>query len=517
MVILRIRQAETALSDGRLDEAYSLGIDKTVRAHRRGQALIGDLARAFGRRGQVHLADGRFDEALADADRALQLAGRTPELARMRQEIQSAIREQREDRHSRDETISAVSKLIAYGRLSEGAQLAGEMSADDREAAGLLRRVKRLRSQFDRALCEGEEAIDRLDWTAAVKAAKTARAAHGADARLAPFAARLADGMIEEVRSMIELGRIDLAEATLDRLEKLGSKSLVADELASVVSDCRNAGDMIEGGRYRDAAEILRRVRRLVPRVDWLDEAIASTIHAAEGREVLNSGPLGTVRAVRRDQSDRTDSSMVSIDRVGGGRTELPERFTIHVDGVSAFLVLRGERITIGPENRTESSEADVPLMLDPSAPRVAFERRSEDYFLSSPHPVRVNETQAGERLLTDGDSVWLTARCKLDFHLPNAASTTALLKLSGTRLPKGDARTVVLLDRSLIIGPGPNAHIRIDEMARPAVLHERGGRLYCRADSEIYVDGQAINANDEIPMGMRIRVGAMQMTMVET
>ena len=38
---LRIRQAETALAGGRLDEAYELARARDVRAHRNGQRLIG--------------------------------------------------------------------------------------------------------------------------------------------------------------------------------------------------------------------------------------------------------------------------------------------------------------------------------------------------------------------------------------------------------------------------------------------------------------------------------------------
>ena len=51
MLILRIKQAEHALADGRLDEAYDIvaAREKDLRGNRGGQELAGELARAAGR------------------------------------------------------------------------------------------------------------------------------------------------------------------------------------------------------------------------------------------------------------------------------------------------------------------------------------------------------------------------------------------------------------------------------------------------------------------------------------
>ena len=47
MLILRLKQAETAVADGRLDEAFEIVQSEQIRQHRRGQKLIGRLAGAF--------------------------------------------------------------------------------------------------------------------------------------------------------------------------------------------------------------------------------------------------------------------------------------------------------------------------------------------------------------------------------------------------------------------------------------------------------------------------------------
>ena len=60
MLILRIRQAEVALHDGRLDEAFELMQPTAVRSHRRGQDVLGKLVRALVQR----LDSAEYDSSL---------------------------------------------------------------------------------------------------------------------------------------------------------------------------------------------------------------------------------------------------------------------------------------------------------------------------------------------------------------------------------------------------------------------------------------------------------------------
>src|SRR3954466_9169801 len=86
MLILRIRHAETALADGRLDEVFELVRDPKLRSHRRGQDLITKLVNALEKRGREHLKGARFTAALTDCERAQQLAGDLPQLLSLRTE-----------------------------------------------------------------------------------------------------------------------------------------------------------------------------------------------------------------------------------------------------------------------------------------------------------------------------------------------------------------------------------------------------------------------------------------------
>jgi hypothetical protein len=149
----------------------------------------------------------------------------------------------------------------------------------------------------------------------------------------------------------------------------------------------------------------------------------------------------------------------------------LPQRFILQVDGAGSYLVVRSGSVTLGPIS--SSRRPDVGLIAEATAAVVTIERIEDDYFLKTPG-------SAG-KLLADGDRISLSPRCRLQFRLPNPASTSAILELVGGRFPRADLRGVILLDRDLILAPGSGAHIRADHLQQQVVLHVRDARLWHR------------------------------------
>ncbi|HUU22635.1 MAG TPA: hypothetical protein VM389_08885, partial [Phycisphaerae bacterium] len=129
--------------------------------------------------------------------------------------------------------------------------------------------------------------------------------------------------------------------------------------------------------------------------------------------------------------------------------------------------------------------------------------------------PVCVNDKTVTGKLLADGDRIALSPRCRLRFRLPNAASSTAVLELSGTRLPQGDARRVILLDREIILGPDDSAHVRV-ALSAQAVLHVKDGRLVCRTDLPLTVDRRPADPSRGIPLGVPVRIGPIGLVLTE-
>jgi tetratricopeptide (TPR) repeat protein len=570
VLILRIRQAETALQAGRLDEAYDLTQDADLRAHRRGQDLVGRLVEALVRRGQEHLAGQRWQQAFADARKAFKLGGNLPEISQLQAALAAAFDSRQHSQQREADAAVQAERCVRDGQLTMAEGLLEDADSDVAQTAALRRQAALRRGGADAALAEARAALDRQDWDAAIRAALDARRLHASDPRVAEIMTRAGQAVLAEIRASIAAGRIDRARILVDRLGPLTGKTLDLAELDRTVGQLQVAAERISQGRPRDVEQILRQLEPVLPKAGWLKDAIAAAQQASGAIEQLRTGPLGLVLSLgtaapertvlmQPTQDNRDDVTrriagaappLPEVERqpvpagplVGatgglvptakpafgeagsasaqgenllaapcqGGRQGVPQRFLLHVDGVGSYLVVRSAKVTIGPAS--SSNETDVPLMAEPSLSAVTIERADEDYFLRSAKPVPVNERPVTQKLLTDGDRIALSSRCRVRFNLPNAASTSAVVQLSGTRLPGTDARRVILMNRELLIGPGPASHIRADGLDESVVLYVRDDRLCCRTNEPVVVNDTTLDGSRGLPLDASVRIGAISM-----
>lgn len=512
MLILRIRQAETALKDGRLDEAYELVGDANLRAHRRGQELIGRLARAFVQRGRTHLAEARCMQALADCEKAGKLGGNLAEAAGLRNEIAQVQSAQQRKIRQTEDAVAATRQYIDEGRLSLAAGELSQLDVNSVRVADFQRQVAARRGEADAYLKRVRQALTRQDFDAAIDGLCEVRRLHAAHQELHDMIVQVTSAVLRQVRSAINQGRLSLADVLICRLKPLAGEATELHELSGIVQQCQQAMAGIEQGRLRQAGEILRRLEALLPDADWPAVACEALQQAAGSLECVRGGPLGLLSVSLMSSADQA-SRIFGADtqqrqRVRVMNQTLPSRFMLKVDGVGSFLVLRDRCVTLGPIS--SSRRPDVGLMVEPGLPVASIERTDEDYFITCDRPIVVNDSPVTRRLLADGDTIALSPRCRLKFTLPNAANTSAVLSLSGTRLPQGDVRHVLLMDDSLVIGPGSAAQIRSDILDEPVILHVRNGRLLCKSNQQVLLNEQPVTADEGIPMGAHVRLGAI-------
>jgi hypothetical protein len=509
VLILRIKQAECALADGRLEEAFDLIQAKDLREHRRGQDLAGQLARALVQRARQHLGAGQLTLASTDCDKAARLAGNLPDVAEIRAAVISSMLEKQQTQHVQTLALAAAHRQIEQGQLSVGQKLLSDIHDGNPQAAALRQDLAARRIMIDAIVEKAAAALQRDDWESAVNELASARGARLSDTRLRELIAQTTRLVTRQTQSAIESGRLDRASLLLTRLARIADGSVDSEQVRQTLDQCRLAFAAVQAGQPRQAEQIMRRLAVVLPSAAWVQSALKYLDQAGDATDQLAAGPLGlldasphlqTLAMNPQDPPNITPKSVLPLP----SSDPLPPRFIIQVDGVGSFLVLRDKRITIGALSSTPTP--DVGFLAEAQTPPLVIERVEDDYFVKTPAAVPSQRPA----LLTTGQRISISPRCRMTFRLPSPASTTAVLELNSARLPRSDVRHVVLLDRELILGPGPSAHIRADELPEPAVLHLKDGRLYCQTKNEINIEDQPADRNSPIPIGRHVRVGAV-------
>jgi hypothetical protein len=335
----------------------------------------------------------------------------------------------------------------------------------------------------------------------------------------------------------MEDGDVRHASAMLDRLCSIDGQCVETQRLREAVSQCRLAWSHLDRCEPRQAEEVVRRVATLLPGAKWPGTIARQLRQAAELLDELRAGPLGLCAIQSIAGATPARAASPAPHQVNGNghavpvspappargpamlvnhvppplpnsADAVPSRFVLQVDGAGSFLVLTQPRVLVGPVS--SSRQPDVALLAEASASLATIERVDEDYFLRASGPMAVNGRMCSGKLLASGDEVALSPRCRFTFRQPSAASTSAVIDLTGTRYPRADVRRVILLDRELVIGPGVGAHVRIDELTEKVVLHVKGGRLYAQTRQPVLVGGTEIAPRSAVPVGTHVKAGAV-------
>jgi tetratricopeptide (TPR) repeat protein len=517
VVILKLKQAEVALADGRLEEALELLRQPALRAHRAGQSLITRLTEALLKRAGAHLEAGEAAAAVADCDRAAGLAGNEPRLAALRRQAGEALAGEQKRRQQRAALVQQAQQQLQQGHLALAEQAVMDGSGQGSTFAPLAREVEQRRRMLRTALEQADAALNRDDMDVAVQALLRARQIDGDDIELAERIRTTAELIARNVVEAVESGRLELAEAHVHHLRELTPRRVQTSQLGQAMMLLRQAREAVPAGDYRKALEKLVRLNGLFPGAGWIQETVEQLRRADAAVEALNSGPLGMLAEnkdeVRRMKDEGQGQPHVRGESGNAQRSSfshlpssavLPPRFLLQVDACGSFLVVCSPRITFGPVSGME--RPDVGLLADPATPLVAIERAGDDWFLRGEQAVMVNDRPVTTKLLCSGDRIAPSPRCRFGFAVPHPASTTAVVDLLGARTPRADVRRVILLDRELIIGPGPAAHVRVDSMSQPMVLQLQGGRLVRRTG----------NGMEAIGVGRPVAAGGMSLVIVQ-
>lgn len=529
VLILRLKQAASAIADGQLDEAFDIVQSKDIREHRRGQKLIGQLARAFAKRGQENIEAERIQLALLDCNKAEKLAGNTADVAKLRSAICSEMEQRRLRSRHRSFKVAQAKQHIQDGWISAGEEILKDAGNEDGQAGIVLQQAAVARLHTSEAITKAEKALQRNDLDGAIDFVLKAGAVGSQNEQVVELISTLRLLAARQIKENFDSGRLDLAHSVWQRVSPIADGCSEISELGLALGQCSKAAEYVAAGRPREAVNLLRKVKLTCPSAKWLGMVTEQSRQAAELLDELAASPLGLDIARRQDMEDRiqqTDNETQSVsvgqsqaipkERSSENRAEspLPSKFVMEIDGVGSFYVLRDASITVGPIS--SSARPTVGLMVDPNLPAVTIERSEDDYFIRSSSPVRVNDATTSNKLLVDADRINLSPRCGMKFNIPNPASTTATLSIPSARLGRADVRRIILMDRDILIGPTEGSHILADSLDETVALFTQNGRLQCKAKDKILVDDKQIGSTVGLPFNKQIRIGQISLVLTE-
>ena len=165
-------------------------------------------------------------------------------------------------------------------------------------------------------------------------------------------------------------------------------------------------------------------------------------------------------------------------------------RYLLWIDGVGAWLMCLGERVSIGgPQGDVEY--ADVALLANLSRKHVTFVRSGEGYILETHGLTTVSGRPAEDRtLIADGYTIELGGSVRLRFRQPTVLSATAAIDFESSHRPARRIDGIVLMDGTCLLGPGRENHIVCAGWDQTVLLYRKGDAFWCKAPGDVFIDG---------------------------
>jgi len=509
----RLKAAENALRDGRIDEAFRLATaPDLIEQHRAGAVLTG-LTDKFIERARIHFRAERFAEASADLDRAELGGTKSEEIAELRRHIGTVAAEVMRQEASRKERIEAAKRRVEAGSLAAGRNILEGASESDPQAQRLHQSIEQRANEVRDLLGHVEGLLAQGQIARAAERLLAAKRLDAHAAKVSAMETKMCETVLGRARAALKEGRPAKAAAELKSLGALGGSSVPRRELADMLAKARAAGDALLAHNYANARQQMLALGRLLPGIKWIDKAVEQLRQIDDIGTALRAGPLGErldSHPGRVGQDERSETrrphaggldETIAVPTLADPDDSLPQRLLLLVNGGGSYLLLRGDRISIG--RAASQQPADVAIFSDLAERHAHISKVDEDYFLFAGKDVEVGGRRTKHQLLRDGDRVVLARRAKFGFRLPSRKSLSAVLDLSDTTKMPNDVRRVILFDRHATIGVGHNSHIRCTTALQTLVLFERDGALWIRprSDGRGRVDAQRVKMGAPIEM----------------
>lgn len=485
MFHLRLKQAEIAMRHGRLDEAATLISDSDVRDHRDGQSLLTRLIDGLLDRAESHLADGQLLAGRQDVQLARRLGGNGKRMAALLARVEELIAA--DERRQRRESLllREAEREVEAGNCTLGEELLERAASDQTQAVLVGDRLAGRRSRIDSARERAEQLVAAGRNSDAISAIAELHQLAPQHPVLSQLVEEVTGPVVDQIQREIDAGRLDRMQQLLTRVRPLASLDPDLAEFEQVAVLGRRAAIALEQSQFHDALRTLRKLSSLIPGAGWLQSAIETTQTAADLTGRLQATPLALLNETVPEDSDgefrlrpRT-LRPVERERAAMAGTAGLDRLLLRVDGGGSALLLLSPTVSIG--NVSQSTRCDIPLTGYQGTEPTLLARRRGGYQIVAGTDCVIDGMKCSEKLLASGAKVNFGPRCSFRFRRPTSISSSAVIELTGTRLAQLEARTVVLFEETVIIGPPGTSHLVNRSLELPLVLFQRDGQFFVR------------------------------------
>lgn len=450
---MKLRVADDAFRNGRLEEAGRLLCEAELRDFLPAKQLLAQVAAELAKRAERRVDEGQSSAGWRDLDDARRWGADVERVAALKQRLIERRVQEATSYLAAGEPAAALARLEKFAAESDATHAVRLV----RDAANHLLAAQRLCrcGEFARAEAELSAAAALLPDVKALDDAHRACRVKGAECR----------------RLSARLHEVMTAERWTEALA-------VADELLELCCD------------YEPARDARRRA--------WAMVGMRTCSVRAEHRpRVANGRPPAMLRIKSMDEFAPAPPPApvppAAAPPVAGGG-----RFLLWIDGVGGYLVCTADEVVLGQPVR--DCRVDIPILGDVSRRHARIRRDGEDYLIEPLRGVRLDGRPI-ERptALADGVRIDLGDAVRLQFRRPHPLSRTAVLTFLSHHRTQPAADAILLMAESCVLGPAAQSHVCCRDATTDVVLYRQGGELWCRATGTMQIDGAAVSARGKL------------------
>jgi hypothetical protein len=191
---------------------------------------------------------------------------------------------------------------------------------------------------------------------------------------------------------------------------------------------------------------------------------------------------------------------------------EIPHQLLLWVDGVGGYLVCLKARLALG--QATEKRTADISILADISRHHATIHRGIEGYFFDAVRRTAVNGQEISKSFLHSGDRLTLGDACQLLFSQAVPISGSARLDLVSGQRWQQPVQAVLLMAETLVLGPGPQAHVLVPELEQALILFRTQEGLAVRYGGALLVNGQSCRERARVTPDCQVSADKVSFTL---